>query len=179
VGYYIWKVVWTAAWILFGLILISLMPLFAKDTVRSAEQYGASFGLGVLVFFGVFIAALIACVTIVGFLVGISTLFLWIVTLFASYVVVGTVIGRWILGREEELWPLVGRMALGLVIVKIATSIPHLGFWAMLAVWIWGMGAVSLALYRRLQPVIAPNIPSAPMPPMASPLPPNTTVGGI
>jgi len=44
---------------------------------------------------------------------------------------------------------------------------------------IWGMGAISLALYRRVQPVIAPNIPSVPMGPGATPLPPQTTVGGI
>ena len=178
-GYYVWKVIWAAAWILFGLILMSLMPLFAKETVKSAENYGASFGLGVLVFFGVFIAACLACITIVGLIVGISTLFLWMVTLFSSYIVVGAVIGRWLLGREDELWPLVGRMALGVVLIKIGTAIPHLGFWVMLAVWIWGMGAVSLAVYRRLQPVIAPNIPSVPPSPGSVPLPPNTTVGGI
>ena len=177
-GYYIWKVVWAAAWILFGLILISLMPEFSKETVESAEHYGASFGLGVLVFFGVFIAALIACATIVGLLLGLSSLFLWIVTLFASYVVVGSVVGRWILGRENESLALIGRMAIGVLIVKIGTAIPYVGFWVMLGVWIWGMGAVSLALYRRLQPVMAPKIPPAPMAPVGSPLPPNTTVGG-
>jgi hypothetical protein len=178
-GYYIWKVVWSGAWILFGLVLISLMPIFAKETVQSAENYGASLGLGVLVFFGVFIAACIACITIVGLLLGISTLFLWMVTVFSSYIVVGAVIGRWLLGKNDELWPLVGRMALGVVLVKVATAIPHLGFWVMLGVWIWGMGAVSLTLYRRLQPVIAPNIPSMPSAPVAAPLPPNTTVGGV
>jgi len=178
-GYYIWKVVWAGAWILFGLVLISLMPLFAKETVRSAENYGASIGLGVLVFFGVFIAALIACITIVGLLLGISTIFLWMVTLFSSYIVVGAVIGRWLLGKDDELWPLVGRMALGVVIIKAATAIPHVGFWVMLGVWIWGMGAVSLALYRRLQPALAPNIPSMPTGPAGTPLPSNTTVGGV
>jgi len=44
------------------------------------------------------------------------------------------------------------------------------------------MGAISLALYRRLQPMIAPNIPPMPMTPVGpvgTPLPPNTVVGGI
>jgi len=36
----------------------------------------------------------------------------------------------------------------------------------------WGMERFSLALYRRFQPVIAPNAPSAPY----TPMPPNTTV---
>lgn len=175
-GYYIWRVIWAGAWILLGLVLISLMPTFARQTVESAERYGAAFGLGVLVFFGVAIAAIIACITIVGLLVGISTLFLWTVSLFSSYVVVGSVVGRWILGKASELWPMVGRMALGVVIVVVATGVPHVGGWIMFGVWIWGMGAVSLALYRRLQPMIAPNIPSMPSGPIGTPLPPNTKV---
>jgi len=44
-----------------------------------------------------------------------------------------------------------------------------------LGIWMWGMGAISLVIYRRLQPTIAPGVPSAPF---APPLPPNTTVGG-
>ena len=48
-GYYIWRIIWSGAWILFGLVLISLMPKFATETFRSAEMYGGSFGLGVLV----------------------------------------------------------------------------------------------------------------------------------
>lgn len=175
-GYYIWRVVWAGAWILFGLVLISLMPSFARQTVESAEHYGAAFGLGVLVFFGVLIAAVIACVTIVGLLVGVSTIFLWIVSLFSSYIVVGGVIGRWILGRATELWPMIGRMALGVLIVVVVTALPHIGGWIIFAVWIWGMGAISLAIYRKLQPVIAPNVPSMPSGPVGTPLPPNTTV---
>lgn len=175
-GYYIWRVVWAGAWILFGLVLISLMPSFARQTVESAEHYGAAFGLGVLVFFGVIIAAVIACITIVGLLVGVSTMFLWIVSLLASYIVVGAVVGRWILGRANELWPMIGRMALGVLIVVLVTGIPHVGGWITFAVWIWGMGAIALAIYRKLQPMIAPNIPSMPSGPVGTPLPPNTTV---
>jgi hypothetical protein len=50
------------------------------------------------------------------------------------------------------------------------------GGWFRFGVWIWGMGAISLALYRRFQPVIAPNIPSMPSGPIGTPLPINTTV---
>jgi cytoskeletal protein CcmA (bactofilin family) len=171
VGYYIWRVIWSGAWILLGLVLISLMPRFAKETIESAERFGAALGLGVLVFFGVAIAAVIACITIVGLLVGISTLFLWLVSLFSSYVVAGSVVGRWILGKSPELWPTIGRMALGVLIVVVATGLPYVGGWIMFGVWIWGMGAVALTLYRRLQPVIAPSIPSMPSGPVSTPLP--------
>jgi len=165
-------VIWAAAFILFGLVLFALMPKFAQDAVKSAEQYGASAGLGVLVLFGVPIAACIACVTVVGLFVGISTLFLWYASLYFAQIIVGAVVGQWLMGRTSELWPLIGRMAVGLVIVRLCTTIPHAGGWVKFAAILWGIGAISLALYRRFQPVIAPNMPSAPY------TPPNTTVGG-
>jgi len=156
-------------------VLFALMPKFAQDAVKSAEQYGASAGLGVLVLFGVPIAACIACITVVGLFVGISTLFLWYASLYFAQIIVGAVIGQWLMGRTSELWPLIGRMAVGLVIVRLCTMIPHAGGWVKFAAILWGIGAISLALYRRFQPVIAPNMPSAPYSP---PMPPNTTVGG-
>jgi len=178
-GYYLWRVIWTGTFILFGLVLASLMPKFAIESVESAGQIGASFGLGVLVFFGVAIGSLIACITIVGLLVGISAFMLWLVMLFAAEVVVGGIVGQWIMGREDEFWPFFLRVVVGIAAVRVVTSLPFVGGWAGFIVGIWGMGAISLALYRRLQPRLAPNIPPAPMPTLSNPLPPNTTVGGI
>ena len=179
VGYYIWRLIWTAAFVLLGLVIYGLFPRFAADTVEAGEHYGAAFGLGVLVTFGLPIAAIIACITIVGLLLGISTLFLYLFVLLCTGIVVGTIVGQWLLGRTSEYWPLVARMALGVLLVRLVTSIPFIGFWAALAVVLWGMGAISLAVYRRLQPVVAPNNPSMPTAPLSNPLPPNTTVGGM
>ena len=179
VRYYTWRLIWTAGFVLLGLVLYGLFPRFAVDTVEAGEHYGAAFGLGVLVTFGLPIAAVIACITVVGLLLGISTLFLYIFVLICTGIVVGTIVGQWLLGRTSEFWPLAGRMALGVLLVRLVTSIPFIGFWAALAVVLWGTGAVSLAVYRRLQPVVAPGIPSVPMGPVGNPLPPNTTVGGL
>ena len=175
VHYYIWQVIWAAAYILFGLVLFALMPNFSEDAVKAAERYGAAAGLGVLVGFGVPIAACIACITVVGLFVGLATLFLWYGSLYFGAVIIGAVIGQWLMGRTSELWPLIGRMAVGLVILRLGTIIPHVGPWVKYGAAFWGMGAISLAVYRRLQPVIAPNMPSGPYTP---PIPPNTTVGG-
>jgi cytoskeletal protein CcmA (bactofilin family) len=174
--YYVWQVIWLAAFVLFGLVLFQLMPSFAADAVASAERYGASFGLGVLVFFGVPIAALIACVTVVGIFVGLSAFFVWYAALYFAQVIVGAVVGQWLMGRTRETWPLIGRMAVGLVIVRLATVIPGAGGWIKFGVILWGLGAISLALYDRFQPTLAASAPSGPY---TSPLPPNTTVGGM
>lgn len=177
--YYLWRGIWTGAFLLFGLTLAGLMPRFSLETVEAAGNLGASFGLGILVIPGVFLAALIACVTIVGLLVGLSSLMLWLIALIASEIVVGGIVGQWILGRNDQFWPFFLRILVGVIVVRIVTSLPFIGGWAALAVSLWGVGAISLALYRRLQPTLAPNVPPVPMPPMNTPLPPQTTVGGI
>jgi cytoskeletal protein CcmA (bactofilin family) len=173
--YYVWQVIWTAAFVLFGLVLFQLMPQFSREAVANAERYGASFGLGVLVFFGIPIAALIACVTVVGLFVGLATFFIWYAALYYAQLVVGALVGQWLIGRTSEVWPLIGRMVVGIVIVRLATIIPGAGGWIKFAVIVWGLGATSLALYNRFQPSIA----STPSAPYAPPLPPNTTVGGM
>jgi hypothetical protein len=175
VHYYIWQVIWAAAYILFGLVLFALMPKFSEDAVKSAEHYGASAGLGVLVGFGLPIAACIACVTVVGLFVGLATLSLWYGALYFGAVIIGAVVGQWLMGRTDELWPLIGRMVVGVVIVRLLTIVPHVGWVFKYGAALWGIGAISLAVYRRFQPVIAPGAPSAPYTP---PMPPNTTVGG-
>ena len=176
-GYYVWAVIWAAAYVLFGLVLLSLLPGFSREASANVENVGASFGLGVLVFFAVPIAAVIACVTVVGLFVGLTTLFLWYGSLYFAQVIVGATVGQWIMGRAADTWGLVGRMVVGICILRVGMAVPYLGMWLKYAVIIWGVGALSLAIYRRLQPTIAPNIPSAPLPGPSAPLPPNTTVG--
>jgi cytoskeletal protein CcmA (bactofilin family) len=177
--YYIWRVIWAAAFVLFGLVLLSVMPMFAREASENVENVGASFGLGVLVTFAVPIAAIIACFTVVGLFVGVASMMLWFSSLYISQIIVGTTVGQWIVGRSRDTWGLIGRMTVGVVILRACTLLPYVGTWLKWAVIIWGIGALSLAVYRRLQPVMAPGIPSAPLPPMSSPLPPNTTVGGM
>jgi cytoskeletal protein CcmA (bactofilin family) len=173
--YYVWQVIWMAAFILYGLVLYSLMPKFSHEAVKSAEHYGAAAGLGVLVLFGVPIAACIACVTVVGLFIGVSTLFVWWASVYFAQVVVGTVVGQWLMGRTSEFWPVVGRMAVGVVIVRLCTTIPDVGGWVKFVAVLWGIGAISLAVFRRFQPVPVTGVT---VPPGAQPLPPNPTVGG-
>jgi cytoskeletal protein CcmA (bactofilin family)/anti-sigma factor RsiW len=174
-GFYVWHVIWTAAVILFGLVLFNLLPTFARATVDSAERYGASLGLGVLVFFGVPIAAFIACITVVGLMIGISTFILWMTAIFCAQIVVGTIVGQRLMGHTRETWQLIGRMVVGVIVVRVVEMIPFLGGWVKFAVLLWGMGAISLAIYRHFNPPHVAAVPVSPV--MPPPLPPNTTIG--
>jgi len=165
-GYYIWRLLWSSSFILLGLVLVWLMPNFAGECVTAAENAGASLGLGVLVGISAPIAAGLACLTFVGIPVGIMGFMLWLVLLFTAQIVVGGLIGRWILGRTEDTWGRVGRMALGMAIIGVIVPILHqLEFIETLfrmAAMIWGFGAIALALYRRVV-----RTPSIPIPPPA------------
>jgi cytoskeletal protein CcmA (bactofilin family) len=178
--FYVWKVIWSAAVILFGLVLFLLLPTFAKESVASVERYGAAFGLGLLVLFAIPIAAIIACITIVGLMVGISTFMLWLVALYSAQIVVGTVIGQWIMGRTQETWQLIGRMIVGVLLVRAAELVPGLGGWIHFTVVLWGIGAISLAIYRRLdsgRSLLEAPYHERPVNMGPGSLPPNTTVG--
>jgi hypothetical protein len=107
--------------------------------------------------------------------IGISTLFVWYAALYFAQIIVGTVVGQWLMGRTGEFWPVVGRMAVGVVLVRVCTAIPDVGVWVKFVAILWGIGAISLAVFRRFQPVPATGVT---VPPGAQPLPPSTTVGG-
>jgi cytoskeletal protein CcmA (bactofilin family) len=175
-GFYIWRVIWIAAYILFGLVLFVLLPNFARATVDSAERYGASFGLGILVLFGVPIAAFIACITVVGLLIGISTFILWLTAMWCAQIVVGAIVGQWLMGHTREIWTLIGRMVVGVILLCVVEMIPFVGGWIRFAVLLWGMGAISLAIYRHFTPRQTATVPVSPAMPPSS-LPPNTTIG--
>jgi cytoskeletal protein CcmA (bactofilin family) len=155
-GYLFFRLLWTSSFILYGMVLTLLMPKFAGDCVSSAENAGPSLGIGLLILLSTPIAAILACVTFVGLPLGLLTLALWFVLLFSAQIVFGSVIGRWILGPTEDTWGRVGRMALGMGILGVAVPIVHqtnhwIEFFFKLALMIWGMGAISLTIYKRLQ----------------------------
>ncbi|HEX4537045.1 MAG TPA: hypothetical protein VH140_08870 [Candidatus Acidoferrum sp.] len=175
-GFYVWRVIWIAAYVLFGLVLFLLLPTFAPATVDSAERYGASFGLGILVLFGVPIAAFIACITVVGLLIGISTFVLWLTAMWCAQIVVGSIVGQRLMGHTREIWPLIGRMVVGVILLSVVEMIPFVGGWIRFAVLLWGMGAISLAIYRHFTPPHTATVPVSPAMPPSS-MPPNTTIG--
>jgi hypothetical protein len=136
-----------------GLVIILLAPrrlTSAAEAIRTRP--GPSAGWGALILFVTPIAAIIACITIIGIPVGLITLALWGIAIYLAQIPVGLSIGRWIIGHFREVEGkaiMVGTLALGLVILKLLGLIPHLGFFIGLAVSIFGLGAVVVSARRR------------------------------
>jgi cytoskeletal protein CcmA (bactofilin family) len=163
-GYSWWHraLAWGASFV-FGLVFMLLVPGFFNETVNSANRYGASIGIGLLLIVGILFAAILACVTVVGLSVGISTLVLYAISIYGAKVFVATWLGRILLGKGgyagfyastgKATWKTseaVGQMALGLVVIYGLRMIPYAGFWVTLGVTFWGLGALGLTLYKKI-----------------------------
>jgi anti-sigma factor RsiW len=145
---------WGAAFML-GLVVALLMPAFLRDTMREGERYGLSLGAGVLALVVTPVAAVVACITIVGLAVGISGVLAWIVAIYASQVFVGAFLGQKMLGPADTTGALIGRLAVGLLVVRVAGMLPYAGPLAWLIVIVFGLGLVTLAIVKRSRPEAA------------------------
>jgi cytoskeletal protein CcmA (bactofilin family) len=140
----------------FGLVLLLVAPGFFYDATNACKKVGPTLGLGVLFLIGLPVAAILVCVTIVGIPVGLTALLLYVIALFSTQVFVGTWLGERILGTGAGFGPTLGRLALGLAIIRVLRLIPYLGALVAAVVVVWGLGALVLTLYRYMRPQFAP-----------------------
>jgi hypothetical protein len=135
-------------------------PAFFLSAVSSARRIGPAFGFGAICLIATPIAVAIACVTIVGLAVGITTFLSYIVALFTAQIFVSEWFGEKLLGPEAGIGHTAGRLAIGLGIVRALTVLPYAGPLFRLAIVLWGLGAIVLALHCRMRtnvgtPVVA------------------------
>jgi len=80
--------------------------------------------------------------------------------LYVAQVFVGAWLGNRILGESfANTSAVVGRIALGLLIVRLVGLIPVLGGLMWIVVFLWGTGAVLMAFYRMSRVETAPTAP--------------------
>jgi cytoskeletal protein CcmA (bactofilin family) len=160
------KLLYWGASFVFGLVLLLLAPGFFSESTQNVDRFGVSLGIGALTFVGIPFIALLACITVVGLGVGISTLLLWLIAMYGSKIFVATWLGRKIVGKNSfagvvagnKTWPvpykgaLIGQFALGLLLLDGIRLIPYFGFCVAILAQIVGFGALGLTLYRRMHP---------------------------
>lgn len=156
VAYYWHQVLLWGASFLFGLVILLVAPGFFADAAHETRKAGPAFGFGVLFLFATPIAIIILCVTIVGLAIGLSALLLYVIAIYAAQVFVASWLGEKLLGYSNGVGPAVGRLALGLAVVRVLHMIPVAGGWFTLLIAIWGLGALVLAAHRRMRPQVLP-----------------------
>jgi hypothetical protein len=172
------KLLYWGASFVFGLVLLLIAPGFFAETVQTADRAGVSIGIGALVMFATPIIAVLACITIVGLGVGISTLLLWLMAMYSVKLFVATWLGRKIVGKKSfvgvvagaKIFPapykgaLIGQMALGLLLIDAIRLVPYLGICVVIIANFWGFGAVAVTLYRRMHPDSGVTANAVPVP---------------
>jgi cytoskeletal protein CcmA (bactofilin family) len=145
---------WGAA-VLFGLVLFLIAPAFFRDVENASKRFGSSLGLGALFLVAIPVAGIVACLTIVGLGVGITTFFVYLIAIYAAQVFIGEWLGEKLLGPGVGTAAAMGRVALGLAILHLLRLIPFAGGLIGLVVVLWGLGALVLAIRKRLAPQFA------------------------
>jgi len=140
------KVIGFLMTLVLGIVIVLLAPRRMKAVTESIRtRPWASLGWGAIILIFTPIAALIACITIIGLPLGLIALALYTITICLTQLFVGLLIGQLIIGssrRVESRAALVGALVLGLAILSLLRLIPYLGFVIGLATVLFGLGAI-------------------------------------
>lgn len=167
---------WGAAFV-FGLLLLLVAPGFFTETVQNVDRFGVSLGIGALSCFATPVIAILACFTVIGLGVGISSFLFWAIAMYGSKLFVATWLGRKILGKNsfagvivgKKTWPvpykgaLIGQLALGLLLMDGIRQIPYVGICVAVLAQVWGFGAIALTLYHKINPAPSAAVEAAPV----------------
>src|SRR5919112_650388 len=129
-----------------GLVLLWLVGRGAATILEAGRtRVGPSIGLGLLLFFGLPILAIIALVTVVGIPLGLGLLAALLLIYALGYSATAWILGRSIL-RGPTSWFLA--FLAGWAILRILALIPILGGLVWFAAVVFGLGAVAIAIWR-------------------------------
>jgi cytoskeletal protein CcmA (bactofilin family) len=133
------------------------LPLHAKSLLAGFLSVGAVLALSIAFM-----------VTLIGLPLGLATLFFWALGLYLAPIYAGLYLGREILGRPRDRGQLLVRLAVGLLAIHLARSVPYVGAVVSVVTALWGFGALSLYVLDRLTRSVPPP-PEAETAPAAGP----------
>jgi cytoskeletal protein CcmA (bactofilin family) len=151
---------WLALWLAFtvsslalGLLLLWLAPraLDAASWVARTAT-GPAIGIGLAVFFGIPAAAVLALVTLVGIPLGIGLLLAMLPLYAIGYVTSGYLLGRAIVRAPRGRVP---AFLAGWAILRAIALVPVLGGIVWFGAAVFGLGALTVALWRARSGVAA------------------------
>jgi cytoskeletal protein CcmA (bactofilin family) len=141
-----------------GILLLLVFPGFFRAALRETGAIGLPIGVGALALLaGMFLIVMGILMLILGIGAGVAGVMAYAPILYVAQVFVGAWLGNRILGEPQgSTSSAVGRIALGLLIVRVVGLIPVLGGLMWTVVFLWGTGAVLLAFYRMSRVESAP-----------------------
>jgi cytoskeletal protein CcmA (bactofilin family) len=141
-----------------GILLLLVFPGFFRAALRETGAIGLPIGVGALALLaGMFLIVMGILLLILGIGAGVAAVMAYAPILYVAQVFVGTWLGNRILGEAAgNTSAVVGRIALGLLIVRLVGLIPVLGGLMWIVVFLWGTGAVLMAFYRMSRVESAP-----------------------
>ena len=138
-----------------GFLLLWLAPRALEAALWTARtSTGPAIGMGLAVFFGLPVAALLAIATLVGIPLGIVGL-LALLPLYA----IGYTTSAWLLGRAIVRPPTGRALAFlaGWGILRAVALVPWLGGLVWFGAAVFGLGALTVALWRARQGAVGPH----------------------
>ncbi len=146
---------WFVSTLIVGLVAAWLVPSLLREPAEALrDRPWQSLGWGALLFIVTPIAVIVAMITLVGIPIGLLVLFAYGAALFLSQIFVALILGQLILQQRpgEGTIPLLGPLALGLVVVMVAFAVlglvPFLGGLVVLSTLVLGLGSVWMAAGR-------------------------------
>jgi len=146
--------------LLVGILLLVSFPGFFRAALRETGAIGLPIGVGaVALITGGFLLIVGVLLLFIGVGAGVAGALAYAPVVYVAQVFVGAWLGNRIMGEAPSVTSaVIGRMALGLLILRIAGLVPVLGGLVWIAVLLWGTGGVLLGFYRLSR------LESAPLP---------------
>jgi hypothetical protein len=133
-----------------GILILVVFPVFFRETLSEANKIGLPIGIGALALIvGIVLVIPGLLLLFLGIGAGVAGAMAYAPILYVAQVFVGAWLGNRIMGEPSGVTSaVIGRMAVGLLILRAAGFVPVLGGLVWLAVALWGTGAVLLGFHR-------------------------------
>lgn len=136
---------------LVGALAIVLLPRPAARAAELGRQHPwQSFGVGLVVFLCLPIAALVVGITIVGIPLALCMIALYVVAMFLAWPAAALVLGLKLsqLVRPQQPLPVLGSLAIGMIVLHLVTHVPFVGPLVAFCALVFGLGVLAQMLRR-------------------------------
>jgi cytoskeletal protein CcmA (bactofilin family) len=158
------SLIWLIGSGILGAAAIVLAPRASARAVELGRQQPlASFGLGLLVMFAAPVVALLVGITLVGIPLALTIGALYCLGLMLAWPALGLVVGTELARRvrRDDPLPILGALAVGLIVVHLVSHIPVLGGLAAFLGLTFGLGLIVQSVRRwRHTATPAPSTPA-------------------